>query len=230
MRIFLPFLAQTWQHALWTPCHGPEVAGRKQPAWGRETGTYKVTEQISICTKDNGANISLLKTRLKNIEKGQLERNLECWTGNGLSAWTFEYQFSSVAQPCPTLCEPMDCSTPGLPVHHQLPEFTQTHVHWVSDAIQPSHPLLSPSPDFSLSQHQGLFKLVNSSFKYIYIVRWRKRFKCVYKYVYVYSNAYIYVFPSSVCLKCDDTPAEMSILSTEILVSDTTSIKRNQDS
>ena len=55
-------------------------------------------------------------------------------------------QFSSVAQLCPTLCNPMNRSTPGLPVHHQLPEFTQTHVHWVSDAIQPSHPLSSPSP------------------------------------------------------------------------------------
>ena len=55
-------------------------------------------------------------------------------------------QFSSVAQSCPTLCDPMDCSTPGLPVHHQLLEFTQTHVHWVGDAIQPSHPLSSPSP------------------------------------------------------------------------------------
>ena len=56
------------------------------------------------------------------------------------------HQFSSVAQSCPTLCNPMKCSTPGLPVHHQLPEFTQTHVHWVGDAIQPSHALLSPSP------------------------------------------------------------------------------------
>ena len=55
-------------------------------------------------------------------------------------------QFSSVAQSCPTLCNPMNCSMPGLPVHHQLPEFTQTHVHWVGDAIQPSHPLSSPSP------------------------------------------------------------------------------------
>ena len=65
---------------------------------------------------------------------------------------------------CPTLCDPMDHSTPGLPVHHQLPEFTQTHVHWVSDAIQPSHPLSSPSPPaFNLSQHQGLFKWVSSS-------------------------------------------------------------------
>ena len=73
-------------------------------------------------------------------------------------------QFSSVAQSCPTLCDPMNCSTPGLPVHHQLLEFTQTHVHWVSDAIQPSHPLLSPSPPApNPSQHQSLFQWVNSS-------------------------------------------------------------------
>ena len=72
-------------------------------------------------------------------------------------------QFSSVAQSCPTLCDPTDRSTPGLPVHHQLPEFTQTHAHWVSDAIQPSHPLSSPTPPtFNLSQHQGLFKWVSS--------------------------------------------------------------------
>ena len=59
-------------------------------------------------------------------------------------------QFSSVAQSCPTLCDPMDCSMPGLPVHHQLLEFTQTHIHWVGDAIQPSHPLSSPSPPASV--------------------------------------------------------------------------------
>ena len=64
-------------------------------------------------------------------------------------------QFSSVTQSCLTLCDPMNHSTPGLLVHHQLPEFTQTHVHWVGDAIQPSHPLSSPSPPaFNLSQHQ----------------------------------------------------------------------------
>ena len=74
------------------------------------------------------------------------------------------HRFSSVAQSYLTLCNPMDCSTPGLPVHHQLPEFTQTRVHWAGDAIQPSHPLLSPSPPtFSLSQFQGLFKWVSSS-------------------------------------------------------------------
>ena len=64
-----------------------------------------------------------------------------------------------VAQSCPTLCDPMDCSTPGFPVHRKLPELTQTHVHQVSDAIQPSHPLSSTSPlAFSLSQHQGLLQ------------------------------------------------------------------------
>ena len=73
-------------------------------------------------------------------------------------------QFSSVAQSCLTLCNPMNCSTLGLPVHHQLPEFTQTHIHRVGDAIQPSHPLLSPSPPApKTSQHQGLFQRVNSS-------------------------------------------------------------------
>ena len=74
------------------------------------------------------------------------------------------YQFSSVTQSCLTLWDPMDCSTPGLPIYHQLPEFTQTHVHWVGDAIQPSHPLSFPSPPaFNLSQHQSLFKWVSSS-------------------------------------------------------------------
>ena len=68
-------------------------------------------------------------------------------------------QIRSVAQSCPTLCDPMNRSTPGLPVHHQLPEFTQTHVHGVSDAIQPSHPLLTPSPPApNPSQHQSLFQ------------------------------------------------------------------------
>ena len=77
---------------------------------------------------------------------------------------TLFVQFSSVAQLCPTLCDPVDCSMPGFPVLHQLPKFTQTQVHWVGDTIQSSHPLLSPSlPAFSLPQHQGLFKWVSSS-------------------------------------------------------------------
>ena len=75
-----------------------------------------------------------------------------------------EARFNSIAQSCPTLCNSMNCSTPGCPIHHQLLELTQTHIHWISDAIQPSHPLSSPSlPPFNLSQHQGLFKWVSSS-------------------------------------------------------------------
>ena len=88
---------------------------------------------------------------------------LSCW-GCQFMAHISSVQFSSVAQWCPTLHNLMDHSTPGLPVHYQLPEFTQTLLHWVSDAIQPSHPLLSPSaPALNLSQHQGLFKWVSSS-------------------------------------------------------------------
>ena len=88
------------------------------------------------------------------------------WVGSSHQVATImitNFIFSSVSQSYVTLHDPMDCSTPGFPVHHQLPEFTQTHVYWVSDAIQPSHPLSSPSPAFNLSQHQGLFKWVSSS-------------------------------------------------------------------
>ena len=78
---------------------------------------------------------------------------------NGRNITESSVQFSSVTQSCLTLCDPMNHSTPGLPVHHQLLEFTQTHVHRVGDAIQPSHPLSSPSPPaLNLSQHQGLFQ------------------------------------------------------------------------
>ena len=83
-------------------------------------------------------------------------------------------QFSSVSQSCPTLCDPMDYSTPGLPVHHQLPEFTQTHVHWVSDAIQLTHPLSFPSPPtFNLSQHQGLYKWVSTSHQVVKVLEFQ---------------------------------------------------------
>ena len=109
---------------------------------------------------------------LRNLYAGQ-EATVR--TGHGTTDWfqigkgvrqgcKLSVQFSSVAQSCPTLCNPMDCSTPGFPVHHQLPELIQTHVLWVCDAIQPSHPLSSPFPPaFNHSQHQGLFKRVSSS-------------------------------------------------------------------
>ena len=95
------------------------------------------------------------KKELMDSHKSLIKRNLFC---------IVSVQFNSVTQSCPILCNPMDCSTPGLPVHHQHLEFTQTYVHWVSDAIQPSHPLSSPSaPAFNLFQHQSLFKWVSSS-------------------------------------------------------------------
>ena len=93
--------------------------------------------------------------------------NVWCSLPSVLQAQVYVYkrifsQFRSVTQLCPTLCNLVNCSTPGLPVHHQLPEFTQTHVHWVCDAIQPSLPVSSPSPAFNLSQHQGLFLWLSS--------------------------------------------------------------------
>ena len=93
------------------------------------------------------------------------EMRVEQRLGNPVEDWRdWEDRFSSVTQLCPTLCDPMDCSTPGLPVHHQLPELIQSLVHRVGDAIQPSYPLLSPfPPTFNLSQHQVLFQRVNSS-------------------------------------------------------------------
>ena len=105
---------------------------------------------------------------------GRLQQNGDIWdlkggrkrktTRMGLDQIKVSVWFSSVVQLCPTLCDPMDCSTPGLPVHLQLPESTQSHVHRVNDVIQPSHPLSSPSPlALNLSQHQGLFKWVSSS-------------------------------------------------------------------
>ena len=89
-------------------------------------------------------------------------RTLQIYSFNTIYLYTDAFssvQFSSVAQSCPTLCNPMNRSTPGLPVHYHFPEFTQTHVHRVSDAMQPSHPLSSTSPPaLDLSQNQGLFK------------------------------------------------------------------------
>ena len=86
------------------------------------------------------------------------------WTENSPNDTHKKVQFSSVAQSCPALCDPMDCSIPAFPVHHELLELAQTHVHWIGDAIQPSHPLSSPPPSiFKLSQQQSLFQWVSPS-------------------------------------------------------------------
>ena len=107
-----------------------------------------------------------VKQRRRRRQKGTGEQRKEICLFK--SEWQcvhiFNFQFSSVAQSCPTLFDPTNRSTPGLPVHHQLLEFTQTHIHRVSGAIQPSHPLSSPSPPApNPSQHQNLFQWVNSS-------------------------------------------------------------------
>ena len=96
--------------------------------------------------------------------KGKNEENHKQENTNGFINSSHSVQFTSVTQSYPTLCEPMNCSTPGLPVHHQPPDSTQTHVHWVSDAIQPPYPCwLSSPPALNLSQHQGFFHLTGSS-------------------------------------------------------------------
>ena len=108
------------------------------------------------------------------------------WGWIQLSNWTTTTQISSVQLLSRVrLCDPMDCSMPGLPVHHQLLELTQTHVHWVGDAIQPTHPLLSPSPPaFNLSQHQGLFQWVSSLHQVAKILEfqlWHQSFQSIFR-------------------------------------------------
>ena len=101
---------------------------------------------------------TLLRTSPQRPSPPWIQQNKHLWTTSVQSVQSFSRGLRL------TLCDPMDYSMPGLPVHHQLPEFTQTHACWVGDAIQPSHPLSSPSPPtFNLSQHQGLFKWVSSS-------------------------------------------------------------------
>ena len=130
---------------------------------------YMLYLQKKICA------ISILyRSNTKCLNKPEYHSNLKKW-GNTFCTKIERYivqknikvqntvQFSSVAQSHLTLCDPMDCSMPGFPVHHQLLEFTQTHVHWVGDAIQPSHPRSSPSSAFNISQHQGFFRWVSSS-------------------------------------------------------------------
>ena len=113
--------------------------------------SLQIPERQLLCHLKN---VFMMKNII-NIHGRKIEEQIE----NQNDPLSKYHQFSSVAQSCPTLCDPMNLSTPGFPVHHQLPEFTQTHVHRVGDTIQPSHPLLSPSPPApNPSQHQGLFQ------------------------------------------------------------------------
>ena len=120
------------------------------PALGRSPGEGN-SNPLQYSCLENPMDIEAWWATVHGVSKSQTQ----------LNNWAYKetVQFSSVAQSCLTVCDPMNCSTPGLPVHHQLPEFTQTHVHRVSGAIQPSHPLLSPSPPApNPSQHQSLFQ------------------------------------------------------------------------
>ena len=134
-------------------------------------------KHYGVCSQQSGKKV--LKTQPFAVSLPPWQLHPFCsWCGQHASAHSIGYysrlihapclvvQFSSVTQLCLTLGDPMDCSTPGFPVHHQLPELTQTHIHWVSDIIQPLHSLPSPSPStLSLSQHQGLFQWVSFSYQ-----------------------------------------------------------------
>ena len=129
--------------------------------WGPETLRSSHSVHFHHCWESHPENSpTMSSTKSWRTKTSQVWKSLFLLKPHTCWRVSLNLQFSSVAQLCRTLCDPMDCSTPGLPVHHQLPEFTQTHVHRVGDAIQPSHPLLSHSPPtFNLSQHQGLFKM-----------------------------------------------------------------------
>ena len=160
----------------------------KSQTWLSDWTELNWTESLWLCrsqqTVDNSSRDGNTRPPYLSLEKSVCSQEATVRTGHGTTdcfqiekgvpqgcvmspclcnLYTEFSQFSSVAQLCPILFDSMHCSMPGLPVHHQLLEFTQTHVHWVSDAIQSSHPLSYPSPPaFNHSQHQGLFKRVSS--------------------------------------------------------------------
>ena len=127
-------------------------------------------------------------------QRGSGQTSLELLPWDSLESWLCH---PLVAQSCPTLCHPTDCSMPGFPDHHQLPEFAQTLVHRVGDAIQPFHPLLSPSPPaFNLSQHQSLFHwvnlmMMNSWLGHIASREFKSQLRSLIKYQHSLKNIYV---------------------------------------
>ena len=127
---------------------------------GRNINNLRYADDTTLMAENEDELKSLL---MKVKEESETGLKLNTQKTKIMASSSHSVQFSSVTQSCPILCDPMNCSTPGLPVHHQLPEFTQTHVHRFGDAFQPSHPLSSPSPAPNPSKHQGLFQRVNCS-------------------------------------------------------------------
>ena len=136
--------------------------------WMKHKLESRVQREISITsdmqvTPPYGRKWRGTKEPLDESERGEWKSWLKTQHSKYEDHGIWSYQFSSVAQSCLTLCNPMNSSTPGLPVHHQLLEFTYTHLNWISDAIQSSHPLFSLSPPaLNPSQHQSIFQWVNS--------------------------------------------------------------------
>ena len=136
----------------WTRVSG--IAGRRFTVWANREAKYTEIPQQ--------------RPRLYTFKLKYIQELLEDWHSKVeimiFDVKVMSVQFCSVTQSCPTLCDPMDFSRPGFPVHHQFLEIAQTHVHWDSDAIRPSHPVSPPSPPaYNMSQHQGLFQWVSSS-------------------------------------------------------------------
>ena len=130
---------------------------------------FKLGHNDQLCNGKQGSLVQFLTPSLIHYQRVNNHLNSSVLNSIGKTGYLHFYahslhfsQFGSVAQSCPTLCDSMDCSIPGLPAYHQLPKSTQTHVHWVGDAIHPSHLSFPPPPAFYLSQYQGLFKWVSS--------------------------------------------------------------------
>ena len=155
---------------IWFPDQGLNVGSLHWECGTLATGKWKSLLRVQLLAPGQNSGVGSLsllqqifRTQGSNPGLPRCRQTLYHLSHQG-SPYMSSVQFSSVTQSCLTLRDPMNCSTPGLPVHHQLPEFTQTHVHRVSDAIQPSHLLSSPSPPaLNPSQHQSLFQWVNSS-------------------------------------------------------------------
>ena len=151
---------------------GLEEAQARIKSAGRNINNVRYADDTTLMAESKEKLKSLLMKLEEESEKVGLKLTIQktkIMASGLITSWQIDgeimetvrlyFQFSSVAQSCPTLCDPMNCSTPRLPVHHHLLEFTQTHIHQVRDAIQPSHPLLSPPPPApNPSQHQGLFQ------------------------------------------------------------------------